>query len=83
MQNFNIKGEQIELTQNVSSQQNQKFNRIDFEVVNDDKDNNKWYVEFNRLLHSKRCIYFYVFLIISSIVILCYSIFAYFFHLGF
>ena len=82
MQNFKIKREHIELSQN-ATQQNQKFNRIDFEVLNEEKDNSKWYVEFNRLLHSRKCIYFYVFLIISSIVILSYSIFAYFFQLGF
>jgi hypothetical protein len=43
---------------------------------------NKWYTEFNRLLYSKKCIYFYIFLIISSVLIFLYSLVAYFFNLG-
>jgi len=41
----------------------------------------KYYVEFNRMLYSKRCIYFYIFLIFSSITIFLYSLIAYFFQL--
>jgi hypothetical protein len=42
----------------------------------------KYFVEFNRLLYSKRCIYFYIFLIISSVTIFFYSIIAYFMKLS-
>ena len=59
--------------------------------TNNDFDNNhtslnipqrshKYYTEFNRLLYSQRCIYFYIFLIISSVTIFFYSILAYFLH---
>ena len=41
----------------------------------------KYYIEFNRMLHSTRCIYFYIFLIISSITIFFYSLIAYFLKL--
>ena len=40
-------------------------------------DANKWYTEFNRLLYSRTCVYTYVFLIVSSVVIFVYSIIAY------
>ena len=41
----------------------------------------KYYVAFNRILHSRRCIYFYIFLIVSSFTIFSYSLLAYFFNL--
>lgn len=57
----------------------------DIEKYDDDdldiKQNNL-YVGFNRLLHSRRCIYTYIFLILSSITVFCYSLIAYFFHFG-
>lgn len=40
--------------------------------------NGKYYTELNRLMHSKQCIYLYIFLIISSVLIFLYSIVAYF-----
>jgi hypothetical protein len=43
---------------------------------------NKCYNELNGLLFSPKCIYFYVILIITSILIFIYSIFAYIFKLG-
>jgi hypothetical protein len=43
---------------------------------------NKCYNELNGLLFSPKCIYFYVVLIITSVLIFIYSIFAYFFKLG-
>lgn len=51
-----------------------------FHFTNTQIDQNKYYVEFNRLLNSNRCIYFYIFLIISSITIFSYSLLAYFFQ---
>jgi hypothetical protein len=38
----------------------------------------KFYTDLNRLMHSKNCIYLYIFLIISSVLIFFYSIIAYF-----
>jgi hypothetical protein len=35
------------------------------------------YIEFNRMLHSKKCIYSYILLIILSIGIFIYSLIAY------
>jgi hypothetical protein len=38
----------------------------------------KYLVEFNRIMHSQRCIYFYIFLIVSSVTVFIYSLSAYF-----
>jgi hypothetical protein len=47
--------------------------------VNSIHSQSKYLVEFNRILHSQRCIYFYIFLIVSSITVFVYSLLAYFF----
>ena len=39
---------------------------------------NSLYISCNRLLYSKNCIYFYIGLLVVSILILLYSIFCYF-----
>ena len=54
------------------------FPRHDFE--HSMKQNERLYILFNRILHSTKCIQFYIFLITSSILIFLYSIFAYFFE---
>ena len=41
----------------------------------------KYFVHLNRLLYSKNCIYFYIFLIASSVTIFLYSLFAFFLKL--
>jgi hypothetical protein len=55
-----------------------RFRKLD---VDDNNEGTKWYVEFNRLLHSRRCINVYVFLIIFSVFIFGYSIAAYFYEM--
>jgi len=54
------------------------FTKHDFE--HNLKSDNKLYIEFNRLLHSMKCIKFYIFLIVSSIIIFLYSVLAYLFQ---
>ncbi len=54
------------------------FPKHDFEHII--KADNKLYIEFNRLLHSMKCIKFYILLIASSILIFLYSLFAFFFQ---
>lgn len=53
------------------------FPKHDFD--NSLKQGNKLYIELNRLLHSMKCIKFYIFLITCSILIFLYSLFAYFY----
>jgi hypothetical protein len=78
----NSKRQKIELKDKSS---NPNRFTLDFEL-HDDKNINsahdKWYTEFNRLLYSRKCIYFYIFLILSSVVIFIYSLVAYFLNLG-
>ncbi len=45
--------------------------------INEEENKKKLYVEFNRMLHSKKCIYSYIILIILSIAIFVYSLIAY------
>ena len=54
------------------------FPKHDFE--HNLKPDKKLYIEFNRLLHSMKCIRFYIFLIASSIIIFLYSLLAYFYQ---
>jgi hypothetical protein len=56
-----------------------RFKKLDIE---EEHDPSKWYVEFNRLLHSRKCINAYVFLIILSVFIFGYSIAAYFLEMS-
>jgi hypothetical protein len=69
----------------LSTNQQHRFN-IDFEPFHDEKNidttHDKWYTEFNRLLYSKKCVYFYVFLIVFSVAIFIYSLIAYFMNFG-
>jgi hypothetical protein len=60
--------------------ESENFPKHDFEhQIKEDK---KLYIEFSRILHSVKCIKFYIFLIGCSILIFLYSIFAYFFDLN-
>ena len=40
------------------------------------------YITFNRLLYSKNCVYFYIGLIVFSVIVLLYSIYGLFAKLG-
>ncbi len=51
--------------------------RDDFEE-NTSNQKEKLFIEFTRLLHSSKCIQFYIILIICSVFIFTYSIIAYF-----
>jgi hypothetical protein len=68
------------------SKSNDSINKHDFENVHfhltprNPQSNGDLFVDFNRLLYSRKCIYVYVFLIFSSITIFVYSIIAYFFN---
>ncbi len=66
-----------ELTTHTSP--NIRFSKLE---IQDEHDDNKWYVEFNRLLHSRKCIYVYIFLIIFSVLLFGYSIAAYFLEMS-
>ena len=63
-----------------------KLNNIDIESIDfDDKIGTKtshWYINCNRLLYSKNCIYFYIFLIIFSLAVFAYSIVGFFSNLS-
>jgi t-SNARE complex subunit (syntaxin) len=72
-----MKEKQTEMLNNTSP--NTRFRKLDIEDENEDS---KWYVEFNRLLHSKKCIHAYIILIIISVLIFMYSIAAYFLELS-
>jgi hypothetical protein len=59
-----------------------KFSKRDDNLSFDDKilktKQSQVYIAFNRLLYSKNCVYFYIGLMIVSIIVLLYSIFGYF-----
>jgi hypothetical protein len=83
MNPINNKRQKIELVKHEATPV--RLNHMDFELHDDKSINiihNKWYTEFNRLLYSRKCIYFYIFLITSSVVIFIYSLVAYFLNLG-
>jgi hypothetical protein len=65
--------------QNESTSPNSRFRRLD---LDEDNKGTKWYVEFNRLLHSRKCIIAYIILIIISVFVFCYSIASYFLSFG-
>ncbi len=67
--------QEIELT---NKQQYNDFDNHSLNIPHRSTDSSKYYVEFNRMLFSRRCIYFYIFLIISSVTIFTYSLIAYF-----
>lgn len=61
---------------------NEDLNNLNSFIIDENEKSDKLYIQLNRLLHSKRCIYAYIFLIISSFTIFFYSLVAYFFKLG-
>lgn len=64
--------------QNETTSPNTRFRNLDIE----EEEGSKWYVEFNRLLHSRKCINFYIILIIISVFVFLYSITSYFLSWG-
>jgi len=54
----------------------------DDEIEHSKKEKDKIYIELNRFIHSKKCIMFYIFIITISLLLFCYSLYAYFFEKG-
>jgi hypothetical protein len=65
--------------QSETSSPNTRFRKLG---IDEENEGSKWYVEFNRLLHSRKCIIAYIILIIISVFVFCYSIASYFLSLG-